>query len=88
MALGAVPGQVRSLVLRQGLRLAGIGLLAGVPIAVPLALALRSLLLVTPFDAVSLVAVLVLLGGAAALASYLPARAASRVDPMLPLRES
>jgi ABC-type antimicrobial peptide transport system permease subunit len=83
-----VAGQVRAMVLRQGLRLALVGLLIGVPIAAALGFALRSLLLVAPLDPVSFLAVLLLLGGAAALASYLPARAATRVDPMLTLRES
>ena len=87
MALGAGRGTVQWLILREALILVGAGLVIGIPLAFLAARAMSTLLFgVAPTDVVangSAVAALVLI---AALAAYLPARRASRVDPMLALR--
>jgi predicted permease len=87
MALGAGRGAVQWLILREALILVAAGLVIGIPLAFLAARAMSTLLFgVAPTDAVatgSAVAALVVI---AALAAYLPARRASRVDPMLALR--
>jgi putative ABC transport system permease protein len=88
MALGARQAQVRQQVLNEGVTLAAGGLLLGLAGAYLLGQAMRSTLYGTA--AMSLPVMLaagVLLLGAAALACYLPARRASRVDPMIALRD-
>jgi putative ABC transport system permease protein len=88
MALGARHTQVRLQVLREGLALAAGGLLLGVAGAYLLGRAMRSTLYGT--GAMSLPVVLaagLVLLGAALVACYLPARRASRVDPMSALRD-
>lgn len=87
IALGSDTRQVQWLVLRRGLWLTGLGILGGVSLAVGLTGAIRTLLYqVTPLDPITfaLVPVLVLL--TAMLASWLPARRASRADPCECLR--
>ena len=76
------------LVLGQGTRLVVLGLGLGTMAAVALARLLSSLLYgVAANDPVTLVLVAVLLGSIALLASYLPARRATRIDPQSALRE-
>jgi len=87
VALGANPRQVLGLVMRQGLRVTMIG--AGIGLVATLALGrlVASLLFgLTPSDPASLATALVALGGAALVASWLPARRATRVDPVRTLR--
>jgi putative ABC transport system permease protein len=87
MALGATRGNVLLLVLRQGLLLTGIGLLVGLGGAVALTRSMTTLLYgVRASDPVSFTVVAVLLLAVGALASYLPARRAMKVDPMVALR--
>ena len=87
MALGAQPGDVLGLVVRQGSRLAVIGLVIGVPAAFGLARLLRGALYgVTPSDVATFVGVVAVLGGVALLASWVPARRAAHVDPAQALR--
>jgi predicted permease len=87
MALGAASGDVVRLVLREGMWLAAIGLALGIGAARMLAQFVGSLLFgIQPTDAVSFVAAAALLLAIAMLASYLPARRASRVDPLIALR--
>jgi putative ABC transport system permease protein len=87
LALGARPVQVVQQVLRRALVLVGTGLAAGLAVALGFGSVLAGLLHgVTPRDAPTLASVVVLLGLVALLASYLPARRASRVDPALALR--
>ena len=87
MALGATRADVLKLVLRQGLTLVCIGLIVGVAGALVLTRSLETLLFgVRPADPLSFAAVAVLLLGAGVLASYLPARRATKVDPMVALR--
>ncbi|MBK6488882.1 MAG: ABC transporter permease [Gemmatimonadetes bacterium] len=87
MALGASARDVRRLVLRGALRLIGVGLLVGVPAAVALAQLLRGALYgVTATDPVTLLGIPLLLTLIALLASAIPARRATRVDPLTALR--
>jgi len=87
VALGARGVDVIGMVVRQGLALTLWGVLAGLAGALPLAGLLRTLLFgTTPFDPLTFGAIAVLLAGSALLASYIPARRATRVDPMIALR--
>jgi len=83
MALGARQGQVLSLVIRQGVGLAAAGAAVGLVVAVLLAAWLKTQLWgVSAFDPLTLSATLIVLLAAAALASYIPARRATRIDPV------
>ena len=83
MALGSTPGQLKALVLRNGIKTALIGLLAGMAGAAALASALRALLYgVAPLDPGVMAGVVLLLLTVAAIANYLPARRVTRIDPM------
>jgi len=87
MALGASAGGVRRMVMRHAMTLAASGLAIGVVAAAALAYLLRTQLYqVSPLDPVSyaIAPVIFLLTGA--LASYLPGRRATRVDPLVALR--
>jgi predicted permease len=87
MALGAAARDVSGLFLRQGIALAAIGITIGLLGAAWLTRAMSSLLFnVSPLDPITYVAVAVALAGTAALASYIPARRAARVDPADALR--
>lgn len=87
MALGAEPRHVIRLVAGQGLALIGAGLIIGVAGALALTRLVASLLYgVSPTDPLTFVAIAVLLLSAAAAATYVPARRATRTDPMIVLR--
>jgi predicted permease len=87
MALGATRGIVLKMIVRQGLRLTLIGTAIGLLGALGLTRVLKSMLFgVTPTDPVAFVAVSILLAAVALLASYIPARRATMVDPMDALR--
>ena len=88
MALGADPRRVSRSVVRDGLGVAGIGVLAGAVIAL-FATRLASGLLygVSPRDPLTLSAVVATLLAVSALANYLPARRAARIDPLSALRQ-
>ncbi len=87
MALGALPGDVLRLVLAHSSRTVAIGLAVGLAGSFAFTRFLASLLYgVKPFDPITFVAVSLLLAGVALLASYLPARRAMKVDPMVALR--
>jgi predicted lysophospholipase L1 biosynthesis ABC-type transport system permease subunit len=87
LALGAQRHDVLGLVLGQGLRLIVIGLVAGLAVALLLTDALSSLLFdVRGNDPFALAAIAALLGFVAAVACFLPARRATKVDPMVALR--
>jgi putative ABC transport system permease protein len=89
MAMGAEPGSVRGLVMKQGAALAGIGLGLGVLGAFGLTRFLGSQLYeVGTTDLRTFVAVPLILGAVALLACYIPARRATRVDPVVALREA
>jgi predicted permease len=86
-ALGATANDLTSEVLKDGVRLAGTGAAAGILIAIAFAFAMRSLLFgVSFFDPLTLGLVTVGLGGVALLACWVPARRASRVQPIVALR--
>ena len=87
VALGAQGGEVLGLMLRQGMTLAGIGLLVGVPLAFVVArLVSRFLVGSGAADPVVFIGAAALLAFVTLVASYVPARRASKVDPMLALR--
>ena len=87
MALGARRGQVLSLILRNGLGLTIVGLTLGLAGAAAGARLLQSMLFgITPLDPLTFVAVGLLFGVVALFASYLPARRATRIDPMRAIR--
>jgi putative ABC transport system permease protein len=88
MALGASAGEIRRMVLMQSGRLVAIGLVLGSVGALALTPLLKSQLYeVRPGDPVTLAVVALLLMAAAMVASYLPARKATAIDPILALRD-
>jgi len=88
MSLGATAGDVRRLVVGQGVRLAGAGVALGLAAALPLTrLFAPQLLGVAPHDPLSYGATALALSGIVALACYLPARRAARLDPVQALRK-
>ena len=88
-ALGADRSSILSLVLKQGLRTAGLGIVLGLAGSIALGRYLQTLLFgVTTHDAGVFTGVTVLLFGVAMAACYIPARRATRVDPMVALRDS
>ena len=87
LAVGATPGDVLRLFLAGGLRLAAIGAVVGIPIALVTARALEpSLFRVTPWEASLWLGPPLVLMAVVLVASYLPARRASHVDPVTVLR--
>ena len=89
MALGADRTDILTLIVTKGVLLSIIGIIAGVVFSAAAASMMASLLYgVRPHDPVVFLAVPVLLFAVAALASYLPARRATKVDPMVALREA
>jgi ABC-type lipoprotein release transport system permease subunit len=87
MALGATVGNVRGLVLRQAMFTAAIGAAFGLLASVGLTRTMKSLLFETSnMDPLTYIGMAVLLLVVAAMAAYLPARRATRVDPMIALR--
>jgi putative ABC transport system permease protein len=87
IALGARPSSVVALIVRQGIRPAIVGLGIGLVFATWASKAIASMLFgIGPRDPASLAIVALLLAGVALIASYLPARRASRVDPVTALR--
>jgi len=89
MALGAQRDDILRMFLRKGVALAGVGIVAGLVVSASTASLMASLLYgVRPHDPAVFLIVPLLLFAAAVLASYLPARRATKVDPMIALRES
>ena len=87
MAMGAQGNRVLRLVVGQGMRLAGAGLVAGLIIAFAAMRLLGSLLFgVSAYDPLTFGSVALILAAAAATACYIPARRATRVDPIIALR--
>jgi putative ABC transport system permease protein len=89
MALGARRGSVIGLVLRHGLTVIGVGLGVGLGASLLIGRALKTVLFgVTPADPVAIGTAALVLLATGACACYLPARRASRLDPLRALRES
>src|SRR5579871_1679468 len=87
VALGATRRGIAELVLRQGMRLAGIGTICGIAAALALTRLMSGLLYgVRPADPLTLIGVAALLTAIALLACYVPARRAVAVDPIVALR--
>ena len=87
MALGARRKDVIQLVLREGMFLVAAGLAAGIPLALTASRVLRGFLFgLKSTDPLSLIVVIVVLGGVSAIAGFIPARRATKVDPMIALR--
>ena len=88
MALGAQSGDVFKMMVGQGIMLTGAGLALGVVASLAMTRLMGGLLYrVTTTDPITFAGVSVLLAGVAVLAAYLPARRATRVDPLVALRE-
>jgi predicted permease len=89
MALGARRDDILRMFLRKGVALAGVGIVAGLVFSAATASMMASLLYgVRPHDPAVFLIVPLLLLAVAALASYLPARRATKVNPMIALREA
>ncbi|MGB6941905.1 MAG: ABC transporter permease [Bryobacteraceae bacterium] len=87
LAVGARPGDILALAVRQGMFVAAIGLAIGIAVAVSLTRFLAGFLYdVQPTDVITFAGALLLLAGTALLACYIPARRAARVDPLVALR--
>ncbi|MBN1505528.1 MAG: ABC transporter permease [Sedimentisphaerales bacterium] len=86
-ALGATHGSVMGMVLREGLVLTIVGLTVGLLLGLGVAKVSASMLYgISPVDPISIIVTVTLLGVASLLASYIPARRAAKVDPMVALR--
>ena len=89
MALGATAGKVQMGVISKTLKLAAIGIGVGVVVSMVVANLISSMLFGTdPTDPLTFVGMIVLLAGVAVLAGYVPARRASRINPMVALRNN
>jgi ABC-type antimicrobial peptide transport system permease subunit len=87
IALGAQRDAITTMFVRQGLLLAGGGVVCGLFLAVAATRLLRSLLFhVSPMDPLTYALACIALCGAAALASYIPSRRTASVDPVVALR--
>lgn len=87
MALGATLENVRKMVVMQGMRLASIGVIVGIAAALALTRLMAGLVYgVKTWDPLVFISVAVLLSAVSWFAAYMPARRASRVDPMVSLR--
>jgi len=88
MALGANHRDVLKLITSQGLKMAAVGLVIGLVLSLALARVLSSVLIgISGYDITTFVLVSVLLTAVTFVASYLPARRATRVDPLVALRD-
>jgi len=89
MALGATMANVQLGVLVKTLRLALIGVVTGTVASLIASKAISALLFDTaPTDPITFAAIILLLGAVALLAGYIPARRASRINPMVALRNN
>jgi putative ABC transport system permease protein len=87
MALGATQGNIMGIVFREGFVLTIAGLIIGLLLGLGIARLIRSMLYgVDPVDPMSICLTLALLGSASLLACYIPARRATKIDPMSALR--
>jgi predicted permease len=88
MALGATRGEIVTLVMRETAALAAVGIVLGLAVGYAVTGLIRSMLFgLEPHDPATFAGAAVILAAVAAAAGYLPARRASRVDPMVALRQ-
>jgi predicted permease len=87
MAIGAQPTEILKMVFREGLVIVGVGLLVGIAAAFASARVLKGFLAVSATDPSTYLSVAVLLSLVALTACYIPARRATKIDPMVALRE-
>ena len=88
LALGALPRDVLRMVVGRALGLSAIGVIVGLAAAAALGRVIQGQLFgIAPFDPVTFGGVALVLGASAALASFVPARRATRLDPATALRE-
>ena len=89
MALGASSAALLGLVVTRGMKLVAVGLLLGVSTSLALTIPLRAMLLgVSPVDPIAFATTAIVLFAGGACASYLPALRATRVDPIVSLRQT
>jgi ABC-type antimicrobial peptide transport system permease subunit len=87
MAMGASQNVILRMILRHGVVMVGVGVLAGIIFAIAIARLVGNFIVgVSPYDPLTYLGVSALLGLVALLACYIPARRATRVDPMIALR--
>jgi ABC-type antimicrobial peptide transport system permease subunit len=87
MALGARPLDVAWPIMRQAVLLAVIGVVVAMPVTLALSLAMRSVVYgIKPHDPLTMIVAAVLMIAVAALAAWIPARRAAKIDPMEALR--
>jgi ABC-type antimicrobial peptide transport system permease subunit len=87
MALGAAPAEVQGMVIRQGIFVAAVGILVGLAGTIGLTRLIASLLFeVSTFDVSTIAAGVAVLVAIVLFSTWLPARRASRVDPIVALR--
>jgi ABC-type antimicrobial peptide transport system permease subunit len=87
MAMGATRRSIMAMILREGLVLTVVALLAGLLLGLAVARVGASRLYgISPADPLSILATVVLLGAISLLAGFIPARRAAKVDPMVALR--
>jgi len=87
MAMGAAQASILRMILRQGVWIISAGLISGIALALPISRLVSDFIAgVSPYDPLTYVSVTALLSAVASLACYLPARRATRVDPMIALR--
>ena len=87
MALGARQAEVLKLITSQGMKLAAVGVAIGLALALAVSRGLSAILIgISPYDALPFIVVPVLLGLVALIACLLPARRATKVDPLVALR--
>jgi ABC-type antimicrobial peptide transport system permease subunit len=87
MALGARGGEILGMVIRQGVTLTGLGVLIGLVGAFGVTRVVGSMLHVSPTDPLSFVGIALFLTAVAVVASWMPARRAMGVDPIVALRD-
>jgi predicted permease len=87
MALGAQPSDVAWPILREALTLAAAGIAIGLPVALALVRSIRAIFYgIEPHDPITIIGTVVIMVTVAALAAWIPARRAAKVDPMEALR--
>ncbi|HET8552331.1 MAG TPA: ABC transporter permease [Gammaproteobacteria bacterium] len=88
LALGALPENLLWLIIKDGLKLLGIGLITGLGLAVIFGFVLSSRLFgIAPYDPITLIGTVIVLAAITLLACWLPARRAARLDPAIAMME-